>query len=238
MKALIVDDHELIRKALRAVLADLKYDAEILEASTCSECMRFIAEDPGIVLVLLDLMLPDGNSLGMVADLRKRRPGVSFIIVSGIQDRDTIVRTLNLGVVGFIPKTTDRAVILGALQLIFAGGRYVPPEILSGDKIRDQGRLELVHEAASPADMGLTRSESKVLSLIVEGKNNKDICHSLQLSESTVKTHVSTLLRKWRVKSRTELVIAVYQRGWQLQQPKAAQASHVIEAQLNPPPKR
>src|SRR5262245_14569340 len=131
MKILVVDDHVLIREALRGVLKEIKDDAVVLEASDWQQATQLIEERPDLNLILLDLMLPDGRGLGMLADLRERYPAISIVVMSALQDRDNVIRALDLGALGFIPKSAQRAVMLSALQLILSGGVYVPPEILA-----------------------------------------------------------------------------------------------------------
>lgn len=133
MKILVVDDHVLIREALRGVLKELKADAVVLEASDCHQTMQLVEQHADLELVLLDLTLPDGGGLSMLAELRERYPAVPIVVMSALQDRENVTKALELGALGYIPKSAQRAVMLSALQLIFSGGIYVPPEILAGD---------------------------------------------------------------------------------------------------------
>ncbi|HSV24392.1 MAG TPA: response regulator transcription factor, partial [Xanthobacteraceae bacterium] len=130
----MVDDHVLIREALRGVLKEVKSDAIVLEASTCSQAMQVIAEHPGLKLILLDLNLPDRDGFSVLTELGERYPAISVVVLSAQQDRGSVVRALDLGALGFIPKSGQREVMLGALQLVFAGGIYIPPEILARDE--------------------------------------------------------------------------------------------------------
>src|SRR6516162_2922542 len=134
VEILVVDDHVLIREALRGVLKELKGDATVLEASTCSKAMQVIAEHPDLDLILLDLNLPDRDGFSVLAELGERYPALSVVVLSGQQDRESVVKALDLGALGFIPKSGQRDVMVGALQLVFAGGIYIPPEILARDK--------------------------------------------------------------------------------------------------------
>src|SRR6266568_3555765 len=135
MKILVVDDHVLIRDALRGVLKELKGEADVLEASDCRQAMALIAENADdLSLVLLDLNLPDRDGFSALAEVRERYPGISVVVLSGQQDRASVVKALDLGALGFIPKSGQREVMLSALQLVFAGGIYIPPEILTRDQ--------------------------------------------------------------------------------------------------------
>src|SRR6266705_1851601 len=131
MKILVVDDHALIREALRSVLKELKDDAEILEAANCGQAMRLVEEHADLGLILLDLTLPDRDGFSVLEELRERYPAMSIVVLSALQDRDNVVKALDLGAQGFIPKSAQSDVILNALRLILGGGIYVPPEILA-----------------------------------------------------------------------------------------------------------
>ena len=220
VKILVVDDHVLIREALRGVLKEVKGDAIVLEASTCSQAMQVIAAHPDLSLILLDLNLPDRDGFSMLTELGERYPAISVVVLSAQQDRGSVVRALDLGALGFIPKSGQREVMLSALQLIFAGGVYIPPEILGRDEPSARPGAEKApvanRPAVSPADLGLTERQVEVLSLMMMGKSNKAICRVLNLAEPTVKNHVTAILRALGVSNRTEAVIAVAELGWKL----------------------
>jgi DNA-binding NarL/FixJ family response regulator len=220
MKILVVDDHVLIREALRGVLKELRPDAAVLEGSDCRQAMQFIAEHADIGLILLDLNLPGRDGFSMLAELGERYPATSVVVLSAQQDRGSVVKALDLGALGFIPKSAQREVMLAALELVFAGGVYIPPEILSRQE------PVLPHSApqppatgsslGSPRDLGLTERQLEVLALMMQGKSNKGIARVLDMAETTVKNHITTILRVLRVTNRTEAVVAVLESGWQL----------------------
>jgi DNA-binding NarL/FixJ family response regulator len=212
MKILLVDDHALIRDALRGVIKDLMDDASVLEASDCRQAMRLIQDHPDLHLVLLDLNLPDRNGFAVLADLRQRYATISIVVLSTINDRDSVLRALNLGALGFIPKSSPREVIVNALRLVFSGGIYVPPEALAPVETKEMKPAR----PASPADVGLTERQIEVLALLMRGKSNKAISRLLDMAEPTVKHHVTAILKALRATNRTEAVIAVGELGWQL----------------------
>src|SRR5215470_17701542 len=133
-KILLVDDHFLIREALRGVLQDLNDETTILEAEDASQAMQIIAEHKDIGFVFLELDLPDRDGLSVLAQFRERHPGMSVVVLSARRDRDSVARALTLGALAFIPKSEEREILLSALDLVFAGGIYIPPEILTGDE--------------------------------------------------------------------------------------------------------
>jgi DNA-binding NarL/FixJ family response regulator len=221
MKFLLVDDHTLIREALRGVLKELDEGATILEASRWGDAARLLEQQPDLALMLLDLGLPDRDGFAALKEARADYPKIPIVILSGSCDRESVVKALDLGAVGFIPKSGEREVMLSALRLVFSGGVYIPPAILSrsdtpagpGPAAASARRLE---GAPSPADLGLTARQVDVLALMMRGKSNKAICRILNLAEPTVKNHVTAILKALKVSNRTEAVITVGQLGWEL----------------------
>jgi DNA-binding NarL/FixJ family response regulator len=213
MKILVCDDHALIREAMRGVLKDLVPDATVIEASDARQLTEAIQTNPEPELLLLDLNLPDQGGLEILADLRERHPAISVVVLSAFQDRDTVRRALDLGALGFIPKNTEREVVLGALRLVLAGGIYIPRQALDGAAPRaaangastSTGNLR----ERLPPGLGLTERQVQVLALVMEGKSNKAISRALSLAEHTVKNHMTAIFKALRVTSRTEAVIAV-----------------------------
>src|SRR6267378_4367791 len=176
MKILLVDDHVLIREALRGVLNELKGEATVVEASDWSQAIREIDQDADVDLILLDLTLPDRDGFEILAELRERYPAISVVVLSAQHDRDSVARALDLGALGFIPKSAQREVMLSAFNLIFAGGIYVPPEILvHHEQAKAPGSAVLTPPSrrVSGADLGLTERQEEVLVLMMEGKSNK-----------------------------------------------------------------
>src|SRR6516164_8298094 len=160
MKILVVDDHVLIREAMRGVLRELKGDAAvILEASDSRRAMCQIEQNPDLELVLLDLGLPDRDGLEMLSELGNRYPTISVVVLSAQQDRDTVMKALDLGALGFIPKSGQREVMLSAFNLIFSGGVYIPPQILNLREPASAPRTASAPSKAVAADLGLTERQ-------------------------------------------------------------------------------
>jgi|SRR5215472_291151 len=221
MKILLIDDHVLIRQAMHGVLKKLRRDAVVLEATNNAEAMARLAENPDTGLILLDLTLPDRDGFDVLADLRERYPAAAIVVLSGHQDADKVRRALDLGARGYIPKSAKGDVMVNALRLIMSGGTYIPPEILSGGfSAPSQARYAMAdNRLASPEAAGLTERQIEVLALIMQGKNNKTICRTLDLAEPTVKNHVTAILRALDVPSRTAAVVAVNKLGWKIPEP-------------------
>ncbi len=218
MKFVLVDDHFLIREALRGVLKELDDGATILEASSWRDASRLLEECSEVALVLLDLGLPDRDGFSALEEARNRYPRIPVVILSAKCDRDNVEKALELGAVGFISKSGERKVMLSALRLVFSGGVYIPPEILARREPPAPAPSIAFRDPAegSPADVGLTARQVDVLALMMRGKSNKAICRILELAEPTVRNHVTAILKSLKVTNRTEAVIKVGALGWKL----------------------
>ncbi len=220
MNFLVIDDHALIRDALRGVFNELKPASRVSEASNYRQAMRLLEQNPNYGMILLDIHLPDRNGLTVIAELRERYPAISIVVLSAFNDYDNVVKALNLGAVGFIPKSAERAVMLGALQLVLAGGTYIPPDILNRGSsamasvppmpVGSQAEVRPV----SPADLGLTERQVEILAHVIRGMSNKAICRKFDLAERTVKNHATAIFRALKVTNRTEAAFKARELGW------------------------
>ena len=213
MRILVVDDHALIRDALRGVLSELRPDATVVDAPSGDLAKTLISSATDVGLVLLDLGLPDVDGFALLSELRRSHPGIAVVVLSARQDRESMMRALDLGAVGFIPKSASRPVMLAALQLVFSGGIYVPPEILGHEGSMHERPPTRDNRPPSTHELGLTERQLEVLALMVLGKSNKAICRALNLAEPTVKNHVTAILRALHVSSRAEAIAAINQMG-------------------------
>ena len=222
MNTLLVGPHFLIREALRGILKELKQDFAIQETADGEQAVRLLSGEANFALVILDLDLPGGRGLGALRELRSRYPATPLVVVSSAHDGNTIARTLHLGVRGFILKSAERKIMLSALELIFAGGIYIPREILALENSsvpktaaavpRDAAAVPTPKPAAAvlrkPAGYGLTDRQLDVLAAMLQGKTNKAICRDLNLAEPTVKNHVTAIFKELGVRNRVEAVLA------------------------------
>jgi DNA-binding NarL/FixJ family response regulator len=213
LKVLVVDDHPLICEALRQVLKALDKDIELREAGSGRDALAAAGSGDDFDLVLLDLALPDADGFEVLRELRERHPSFPVVVLSASEQADVVMRALDAGAMGFIPKTSSNEVLLGALRLVLSGGVYLPAEVLR------HARLPALAAAAavtSYRDVGLTERQAQVLALMVQGKPNKIICRELALAEGTVKIHVTAILKVLEVANRTQAVIAVGKLGLKL----------------------
>jgi DNA-binding NarL/FixJ family response regulator len=198
----IVDDHPLFRDALRQTLASSFADLRLSEAGSLEELSR-VMEQGGVDLVLLDLTMPGVQGFSGLMYLRALSPEIPVVIVSANESPAVIRRCLEFGASGFIPKSLPVARIREAIGAILNGEFWVPSEIDLGQGA-DSRNAELANRLSS-----LTPQQFRVLMMLGEGLLNKQIAFQLGVSEATVKAHVSAILQKLGVESRTQAVIAV-----------------------------
>lgn len=201
-KLLIADDHPLFRGALREGISGLMNRAEIAEAGTFDEAVAILDRSGDIDLVLLDLAMPGARGFSGLMYLRTQYPGVPVVVVSANDDPATIRRCMEFGASGFIPKTLGVEDMRAAISRILGGGLWTPPDV-------DLSAGSDAETAALMARMAtLTPQQVRVLMMLSEGLLNKQIAYQLNVSEATVKAHVSAILQKLGVESRTQAVIA------------------------------
>jgi DNA-binding NarL/FixJ family response regulator len=193
----VADDHPLIREALRHALAKAVASARVLEAASLPEALAFLEGESGVDLAILDLNMPGMNGFAGLAELRSSEPSLPVVIVSATADPEVIRRARELGAAGFIPKTLPLAAIAEAIRTILAGEIWLPDELQSPPNDEMAKRLR-----------DLTPQQLRVLAMISQGLPNKQIAYALSVGEPTVKAHVTAILRKLGVHSRTQAVIA------------------------------
>ncbi|MCW8905202.1 response regulator transcription factor [Sedimenticola sp.] len=210
-KFLVADDHPLFREALRQVIEEYFEDVEIIEVSTLDEAVQRASEDFDLDLILLDLRMPGSEGFSGLVSIRNAAPTIPVAIVSASEDPDAIRRGLTCGAFGFITKSSPKARIAEAIETVLAGGTYVPDE-LENAQLTTGPRSTLDHEFQKKFAL-LTPAELSVLQHLTEGKPNKIIACELDIKESTVKAHISSVLRKLGVNSRTQAVLAAQKLG-------------------------
>ena len=201
-RLVIADDHPLFRGALREAISGLVERTEIAEAGTIDEVARLLDSDGDVDLILLDLTMPGVRGFSGLMYLRAQFPSVPIVVVSANDDPIVIRRCMDFGASGFIPKTLDNEGMRAAITRVLKGGVWTPPDV----------DLETGSDAQASALMArlatLTPQQVRVLMMLSEGLLNKQIAYELGVSEATVKAHVSAILQKLGVESRTQAVIA------------------------------
>jgi DNA-binding NarL/FixJ family response regulator len=201
-RMVIADDHPLFRGALREAVSGLFSDVDVYEAGSFDDVSQLLERGGDIDLILLDLTMPGVRGFSGLMYLRAQYPSVPIVVISANDDPTVIRRCMDFGASGFIPKTLGIEAMRGAIGRIFEGGVWTPPDIDLGAG-SDAETAGLMMRLAS-----LTPQQVRVLMMLSEGLLNKQIAYELGVSEATVKAHVSAILQKLGVESRTQAVIA------------------------------
>ena len=234
MKVLLVDDHPLVLTALQAVIQSIGSDTQVVGVDTAAAARALLRDHhEEYDLVLLDLGLGDADGFEVLVEFRAAYPAVPVVVVSASDRASDVIRAIDSGAMGFVPKRSSHAELHEALGMVMDGAMYVPPSMLGldfalhrarpGDTVpgvmRPSGepslgpgaRPEPHQKLPSIEDVGLTPRQTEVLSLLLQGLPNKLIARQLNLSVETVKDHVAAVLRALGVNSRTQAVLAVSQ---------------------------
>ena len=205
---LVADDHPLFRDALHAVISSGFTDAQLLETDSLAGAMAHIEALEGLDLLLLDLSLPDADGLEGLKTLRETFPGLPVAIVSAHQERQLVLDAITLGAVGYIPKSTPREQLLAALQQILQGQLYLPADIMRRPPPRAIPAAAGEDSEDKPSRLPrLTDKQLDGLGCMSQGMSNKQIARELDIAETTVKTHVSAILRKLGATSRVHAIV-------------------------------
>ena len=202
-RIVIVDDHPLFRGALGQALSTAITGVQILEAGSLDELASTLEQNKDVDLVLLDLSMPGVQGLSGLLFLRAQNPEIPVVVVSASEDPATIRRALEFGASGYLPKSLPVESIRNAVRHILDGGVWSPPDIPL-DGAADPEARNLATRLAT-----LTPQQVRVLMMLGEGLLNKQIAYKLSVSEATIKAHVSAILQKLGVDSRTQAVIAI-----------------------------
>ena len=201
VRVLIADDHPLVLGALRRAVSGAIPGTRIHEATDFESLAAALEETPDMDLVLLDLTMPGVRGFSGLLFLRSERPGVPVIVVSGNEDRAVMRHCIEFGAAAYIPKSLDVETMRAAIRKVIEGGQWTPPDLdLAAQPHREASAL--VRRLSS-----LTPQQVRVLMMLSQGLLNKQIAYELGVSEATVKAHVSAILQKLGVESRTQAVI-------------------------------
>lgn len=204
---IVADDHPLFRGAIKETLRALGDEVEIAEAGDFDTTKKLVMDLTDIDLVLLDLSMPGTSGLSGLVALRAMRTSVPVVIVSASDDPAIIGRALELGASGYIKKSASLEEIRNALSHVLSGGIAAPANVQIGAE-QDPEVADLIMRIKT-----LTPQQARVLGMIAEGLLNKQIAYELGVSEATIKAHVSAVLQKMNVDSRTQAVIRLSKIG-------------------------
>jgi len=206
-KVLVADDHPLFREAMQQVVIKAFPEALCLEARDLDSVLQQVAEDSDLDLILLDLNMPGMSGFTGLISIRNKAPAIPILIVSALEERAIIAEATAYGASGFITKSMPRDDMIQALHAVRAGEIWLP----DAQSLGAGGGDSFDHGTIDPAMVArvstLTDQQRRVLEMLVQGKSNKVIAWELGVAESTIKAHVSAILRKLQVTSRTQAVI-------------------------------
>lgn len=210
MKILVVDDHALVRQGLTALLAAGDSTTEVLHAGRLAEGLAVVDAHRDLDAVLMDLKLPDGDGMAAIGEIGRRRADLPVLILSSSEDPEDVRRALDLGALGYVPKSASPETLITAVRMVLEGEIYVPP-LADAPRVLD-----------GPVST-LTPRQIEVLAAVARGLSNKEIGLKFGLSEKTVKAHVGAIFRTLGVANRTQAASAAMAAG--LIPPRAAQPS-------------
>lgn len=227
MKILIADDHELFLKGLEFILEQNLQNIEITTAQSYTEIFSILETKQNFDLIITDLAMPGANWLTAINKIHSTLPETPIIIISAVFDKELLQQTLDIGVAGYIPKTASNNLIVSAINLVLAGGVYIPHELLYSTKnqtfssekqkeyINPLKNLEkLTENETEETKKALTDRQIDIVKCIAEGLSNKQIAYKLNLTEGTIKVHITIILKLLNVKNRTSAVIEAAKRGY------------------------
>ena len=233
MKVLLVDDHPLVLSALQAVIQNIGSGTTVVGVETAAAARAALAADSDFDLVLLDLALGEDDGFAVLLEFRAAYPAVPVVVVSASDRASDVIRAIDSGAMGYVPKKSSHNELYEALRMVMTGAMYVPPSMLGlafgrgadmqgdtapgvmhvapGVPLGPAARAEPQQQVRRIEEVGLTPRQTEVLALLLQGLPNKLIARQLNLSVETVKDHVAAVLRALGVSSRTQAVLAVSQ---------------------------
>ncbi|HYQ39947.1 MAG TPA: response regulator transcription factor [Pseudomonas sp.] len=207
-KILIADDHPLFREAIHNVIADGFPDSEVMETSDLDSALALTHDHDDLDLILLDLNMPGMHGLNGLMTLRNEAPTIPVVIVSAEEDKQVVLQAITYGAVGFITKSSPRAQMTEAIEQILNGNVYLPSDIIRAGKQAPRRSGQEGSGIAPELLQALTRKQLLVLERMTKGESNKQIAYHLDNAETTVKAHVSAILRKLGVQNRVQAILS------------------------------
>jgi DNA-binding NarL/FixJ family response regulator len=202
MKILVVDDHPVLREGLSALLRQEEPQTIIVQASSAAEALAAVERHGDLDIVVLDLMMPGTSGLSTISEIGRARPELTVIVLSSSEDPRDVRNAFSQAALGYVPKSASQTTLLSAIWLVMSGELYIPPLMLNQ-----------VAAAKSVADRPMVRAllttrQIDVLRRIREGQPNKTIAYEMDISEKTVKAHVTAIFKALNVVNRTQAAAA------------------------------
>jgi two-component system nitrate/nitrite response regulator NarL len=200
MKFLVVDDHSIVRDGLAALFEQVNPGFEVFQGRDAEEGLRLLDQSDNFDLVILDLFIPGVDGFEAISAFGRKRPELPVIVLSSSEDPGDVRKALASGALGYVPKSATQHVLLSAIKLVMNGDLYVPPLVLS----KNSGANSQLGDPPNAREKMLTPRQIEVLSLLCEGNPNKTIAAKLNLSEKTVKAHISLIFKALNVANRMQ----------------------------------
>lgn len=223
MKILLADDHTLFRDTLVEFMRRSEYDNNVIIAEDYFQADKILREQTDIDLVLLDFKMPGMNGLEGLGKLKNDHPEVPVALLSGVAEEHHVKEAMNLGAIGFFPKTLSGKALMRAIDLVMAGEKFLPinkdtnklqPSYYNGNGTSHDGMKDGEQEGLKKSDgPGLTKREKEVLGYLVKGASNKEIARALDLQIVTIKLHVRGICKKLNAKNRTQAALSAQKQG-------------------------
>ncbi|NTV11493.1 MAG: response regulator transcription factor [Zoogloea sp.] len=210
-RVLIVEDHALLREAMTMTLSQVAADVVCAEANSAQAALACLEADPDWDLVVLDLMLPDMNGFSLLGVIARRFPDVPALVVSALDDGESVQRAMKAGASGFVSKSSGSSVLIEAVRTVLGGGVHVP-SLPAGSGVDSMQRKRRPAQGVAER-FQLTPAQSRVLELVAQGKSNREIAELLNLSEGPVKVHVSNIFKALNVTSRAQALVVMNRAG-------------------------
>jgi len=220
MNVLLIDDHPLILTALQTLVQGLGERVDVVPVSSARAARDTLTANADFDIALLDLQLGGDDGFALLAELRDLYPALPIVVVAASDQRDDVMRAIDLGAMGFVPKCTANALLMDALRMVMSGGIYLPPSVMrspsaprspthASQRLGWDDTFDGERAAATLETLALTPRQKEVLTLLLRGQSNKLIARALNLSVETIKDHVAAVLRTLKVSSRTQAVVAI-----------------------------
>ncbi|MEH6404955.1 MAG: response regulator transcription factor [Sneathiella sp.] len=211
MKILIADDHPLYRMALSGLLTQLDEKTDIIDCNDFDELQAEMTADKSKPdLIVLDVRMPGKSFEDVLTELKDEHPSIPVVVISASEEISVMIKAIQLGADGYIPKSSTREVLISAIRLVLSGGKYIPSQAFSmsgpnSDIVQDKSSVS--GNGTENATHSLTRRQKNVLDLMAKGQSNREIAEALELAESTIKVHITAIFRTLGVNNRTQAVL-------------------------------
>lgn len=217
MKVIVADDHALIREGLERTLKSFEPDVIVVHAEDSDSVLEKLKNTDSVDIVLLDLCMPGANGFELLKTVCNTYSNIPIVVISSADEPRNMRKAIDCGASGFIPKSASTEIMISVFKLVLSGGVYIPPDMLK-QKINNKNTnlldvksnvVSLIDETREAARK-LTKRQAEVLDLMARGMSNKEIARALEVSEHTIKIHVTAILKLFNAENRTEAVVMAH----------------------------